>query len=69
MLLNAAKSQGCSFYRFWVINEIPKGGGGVKLPPPSTQIRVIVHDMNENDQKYKWIRSKCIVVDWIARAF
>ena len=34
MLLNAAKCQSYSFYRFWVI----KGnltGGGVKLTPPS----------------------------------
>ena len=34
MLLNAAKFQGYSFYRSWVINGKPTGGGGVKLPPP-----------------------------------
>ena len=42
MLLNAAKFQGYSFYRFWVIKGKPTGGG-VKLPPPlhdPTQIRV-----------------------------
>ena len=33
MLLNAAKFQGYSFYRFWVIKENPTGKG-VKLPPP-----------------------------------
>ena len=43
MLLNAAKFQSYSFYRFWVIKRKPTGG--VKLPPapppPSTtQIRV-----------------------------
>ena len=26
MLLNAAKCQGCSFYRFWVIKGKPTGG-------------------------------------------
>ena len=45
MLLNAAKFQGYSSYRFWVIKEKPTdgdGGTGVKLPPPRspTQIRV-----------------------------
>ena len=40
MLLNPAKCQGYSLYRFGVIKGKPtgKGGGGVKLPP--TQIRV-----------------------------
>ena len=33
MLLNTAKFQGYSFYRFWVIKEKPTGG--VKLTPPS----------------------------------
>ena len=28
MLLNAAKFQGYSFYRFWVIKGKPAGGGG-----------------------------------------
>ena len=40
MLLNAAKYQGYSFYRFWVLKGEPKGGGGIKLPPFPTQIRV-----------------------------
>ena len=39
MLLNAAKFQGYSFYRFWVIKGKPTRG--VKLPP--TQIRVNVN--------------------------
>ena len=38
ILLNAAKCQGCSLYRFWVIRGKPTGG--VKLPLPPTQIRV-----------------------------
>ena len=39
MLLNAAKFQGYSFYRLWVIKGKPTGGK--LLPPPSlTQIRV-----------------------------
>ena len=38
MLLYAAKGQGYSFYRFWVIKGKPTGGG-LKLPH-STQIRV-----------------------------
>ena len=62
------KARVAAFTVFELLTKYQRGGG-VKLPPPSTQIRVIVHDMNENDQKYKWIRSKCIVVDWIARAF
>ena len=33
MLLNVAKFQVHSFYRFWVIKEKPTGGGGVKYPP------------------------------------
>ena len=40
MLLNAAKFQGYSSYRFLVIKR-KSTGGGVKLPlPPTTQIRV-----------------------------
>ena len=41
MFLNAAKFQGYSFYRFWVINGKPTGG--VKIIPssrPPTEIRV-----------------------------
>ena len=33
MLLNAAKFQCYSFYRFWVIKEKPTGGGGGKITP------------------------------------
>ena len=43
MLLNAAKCQDYSFYRFWVVNGKPTGGGeGITppLPPTLTQIRV-----------------------------
>ena len=36
MLLNAAKCQGYSFYRFWVIKGKQRG----KTTPPPTQIRV-----------------------------
>ena len=38
MLLNAAKCQGCSFYRFWVIKGKPTEVG--KITPTPTQIRV-----------------------------
>ena len=34
MLLNPAKYQGYSFYRFWVIKEKPTTRAGVKLPHP-----------------------------------
>ena len=34
MLLNAAKFQGYSFYRFWIIKGKPTRGGG-KITPPS----------------------------------
>ena len=42
MLLNAAKCQGYSFYRFWVIKGKQKGGVGVEKLPLSlpTQIRI-----------------------------
>ena len=40
MLLNAAKFQGYSFYRFWVIKGNPTGagggGGGKTTPSPYT---------------------------------
>ena len=39
MLLNAAKFQGYSFYRSWVVKRKPIGSG-IKLPLPPTQIRV-----------------------------
>ena len=38
MLLNAAKFQGYSFYRFWVFKGKPTGGG--KITNPLNQIRV-----------------------------
>ena len=38
MSLNAAKFQGYSFCRFWVIKGKPTGGG-VNLTPPPTQIQ------------------------------
>ena len=37
ILMNAAKCQGYSFHRFWVINGKPTRG---KFAPPSIQIRV-----------------------------
>ena len=53
MLLNAAKCQSYSFYRFWVIKEKSTEGEGVKLPNP-TQIRVkqltSMQDLENNDQ-------------------
>ena len=45
MLINAAKCQGCSFYRFRVIEEKSKGEGGVKLLPPP---RLGLIEVNEN---------------------
>ena len=42
ILLNAAKFQGYSFYRFWVIKGKPTRGGGKTTLPP-TQIRVKSH--------------------------
>ena len=43
MLLNAAKCQGYSFYRFWVIKGKPTGGElHLHIPPP--QIRVDISD-------------------------
>ena len=34
MLLNAAKCQSYSFYRFWVIERKPRGGVNYPPPPP-----------------------------------
>ena len=43
MLLNAAKFQGYSFYRFWVIKRKPTGGGG-KLPTHPPRLRLMKLD-------------------------
>ena len=40
MLPNAAKYQGYSFYRFWVIKGKPTGGKITPPPPSSKQISV-----------------------------
>ena len=34
ILLKAAKFEGYSFYRFWVIKRKPTWGGGITPPPP-----------------------------------
>ena len=58
MLLNAAKCQGSSFYRFWVIKGKPTlGGVGGKTtpPPPPTQIKVNYNrNNNSNNKKYNF---------------
>ena len=46
MLQNAAKLQGYSFKRFWVIKG--KSIGGVKLPPPSTQMTYNTYCVKDN---------------------
>ena len=46
MLLNAAKCQGYSFYRFWVIKGNPTGDA--KITPSPTLIRVNI----ANNPKY-----------------
>ena len=58
MLLNAAKCQDYSFYRFWVLKGRPKRGDS--LPPLSTQIRVniITSTMISCGSRYK------IFVSW-----
>ena len=44
MLLNAAKHQGYSFYRFLVAKGKPIGGGSKITPPPiPTQVRLNVN--------------------------
>ena len=61
MLLNAAKWQGYSFYRFWVINGKPTGGGGEFFTPPHTQIRVKHGPILSNNNSYNILRlfTKC----------
>ena len=44
MLINAAKCQGYSFYRFRVIEEKTNGGWGKVTPPP----RLGLIEVNEN---------------------
>ena len=51
-LLNAAKCQVCSLYRFWFIRGKPSGG----LPLP---IRLIRHSDNNNDKQKSWL--SCIM--------
>ena len=41
MLLNAAKLQGYSFYRFWVIKGKPTQGGGLNYPPSPPRLGLI----------------------------
>ena len=43
MLLNAAKSQGYSFYRFWVIKRKPTGG---KITPSPHPRLALIIDLN-----------------------
>ena len=43
MLMNAAKFQGYSFNRFWVIKGKPTGG--VKLPPPHIRVELIGYNL------------------------
>ena len=72
-LMNAAKCQGYSVYRFWVIKGKPTGG--VKLPPSSpTQIRVNVtisifrtkqerfQSKTEKSEHHYWILHICIIL-------
>ena len=42
MLLNAAKCQGYSFYRFWVIKEKWTGSRGGKINPPLNPEKLIL---------------------------
>ena len=53
MLLNAAKCQGYSFYRFWFINGKPArtGVGGKNTPP--TQIMVKANGITEDKKVIK----------------
>ena len=58
MLLNVAKIQGYSFYRFWVIKGKPSGGGGGITPTP-TQVRVkaLISMQLDSTRKKKWRRT------------
>ena len=58
MLLNAAKYQGYSFYRFWVIKGRPTWG--VKLPP-LTQIRV---NFIKNERRHRYVSSRTPLSGW-----
>ena len=64
MLLNAAKCQGYSFYRFWVIKGKPtwRGGGGKIIPPPPPRF-----GLSTNFTKWSntlvWVRLN-ILWDW-----
>ena len=57
MLLNAAKSQGYSFYRFGVIKGKPTGGGGVKLSCPQIRVKCFVLAFSRFLIKYSYFGS------------
>ena len=54
MLLKAAKCQGYSFNRLWVIKGKPTGGAKLQPPPLPLQIRV------ETYQEEQWIKNAWI---------
>ena len=59
ILLNAAKFQGYSFYRFWVIKGKPNGGGGggkITTPPPQTRVNKL------------FIKNKVLGSHWICQS-
>ena len=65
MLLNAAKCQGYSFYRFWVIKGKPTGGR-VKLPPPliPPQLRLKLLFFRENNHFLIICKQSSLRSDW-----
>ena len=56
MLLNVAKFQGYSFYRFWVVKGKPtRGGGGVgKITPPSPRL-----GLKSSKESMLFVEQKC----------
>ena len=63
ILLNAAKCQGYSFYRFSVIKGKPTGRAGVKFPLPQIRLKRcfnFCHVTKVSVQKYSRIRRKII---------
>ena len=61
MLLNPAKCQGYSFYRFWVTTGKPTGGGG-KIIPPRT--RLALRDFAERICRYFKSDFSIIIFKW-----
>ena len=47
LMKNPAKYQGYSLYRFWVIQERPKGGRIKSPPPPQVRVKSLIRKLQD----------------------